>query len=55
MEASRRTESQSGWHSSLYWRTAFVFVLLVAGVLAAQLSVFLWLLEHSGLRLRRLA
>jgi signal transduction histidine kinase len=39
---------KTAWHSRLHWRIAVAFVVIIAGVLAAQGGVFLWMLERSA-------
>ena len=39
--------SDRGWYRTLYWRIAFGFILFLAGVLAVQGAVLLWLLSRS--------
>jgi hypothetical protein len=39
--------ARTAWHSSLQWRIAIGFIVLMAAVIAVQGAVFLWLLQRS--------
>ncbi len=39
--------AETVWYRSLYWRIAFGFILFLAGVLAIQGALILWLFERS--------
>src|SRR5258706_9274375 len=36
------------WYRSLYWRTAFVFMLCLAAMLVVQAMLFIWVASRSG-------
>ncbi len=47
MDAVAGAHAQTGWSSSLHWRIAFWFIVLIAVVLAVQGSLFLWLVDRA--------
>jgi hypothetical protein len=47
MDAVAPASARTGWTSSLHWRIALWFVLLIAVVIAAQGGVFLWLVDQA--------
>ncbi len=47
MDAMAPASARTGWSSSLHWRIAFWFIVLIAVVLAAQGSLFLWLVDRQ--------
>ncbi len=48
MSSADAASARTGWSSSLHWRIVLWFVLLIAVVIAAQGSVFLWLVDRAA-------
>lgn len=46
--ATSSPTSSPAWYHSLYWRIALAFVLCLAGIIAAQAVVVVWLLARDG-------